>query len=45
MTCIGEGPWMTSTTLWVVIVAGVIFMGPLLLALVLRPPFYVYWVA
>ena len=43
MTCVGEGPWMTSTTLWVIVVAGAIFMGPLLLALVLRPPpLYVY---
>ena len=39
MTCASETPWMTSTTLWVIVVAGVIFMGPLLLALVLRPPF------
>ena len=40
MTCVGEGPWMTSTTLWVIVVAGAIFMGPLLLALVLRPPLF-----
>ena len=45
MTCVGEGPWMTSTTPWVIIVVGAIFMGPLLIALVLPPPFYVYWVA